>query len=141
MSWDEIDRLVIKADFIAKSDDDISYLVVLVQPVDEERWKCHATIITRTLLRLLWKAHRVKLRCKSRELFHFFSRRRETSAAARWLFEAIVHDMLEAGIDVLIDPMVFNQNNRANAINDKHVASDMKKVAIKRNGVCAFYSE
>lgn len=124
MSWDEIDRVVTEADFIAKFDD-TSYLVVLVRPADDARLKCHAAIITRTILRLLWKAHRVQLKRKSRELFHLFSRNRETSVAAGWLFEAIVHDLLEEGIDVPIDPMVVEQNNRANAVNDKHVASDI----------------
>ena len=43
----------------------------------------------------------------------------------------------------LLIAMVFKQNNRANAVNDKHVASDIgrKKLAIERNGVRAFYSE
>ena len=54
-----------------------------------------------------------------------FSTNRETSVAAGWLFEAIVHDLLEEGIDVPIDPMVVEQNNRADAANDKHVASDI----------------
>ena len=125
MSWDEINRLVTEADFIAKFDDDTSYLVVLIQPVDDARLKCYASIITRTILRHLWKAHRVELIRKSRELFHLFSRKRETSVTAGWLFEAIVHDMLEEGIDVPIDPMAVEQNNRANAVNDKHVASDI----------------
>ena len=52
-----------------------------------------------------------------------FSRNRETRVTGGWLFEAIVHDLLEEGIDVPIDPMVVEQNNRANA--DKHVASDI----------------
>jgi hypothetical protein len=124
MSWDEIDRVVTEADFIAKFDD-TSYLIVLVRPADDAGLKCHAAIITRTILRLLWKAHRVQLKHKSRELFHLFSRNRETSVTAGWLFEAIVHDLLEEGIDVPIDPMVVEQNNRANAVNDKHVASDI----------------
>ena len=86
MSLDEIDRLVTKADFIAKFDDDTLYLVVLVQPVDDARSKCDAAIITRTIMRLLWKAHREELIRKSRELFHLFSERRETGVAAEWLF-------------------------------------------------------
>jgi hypothetical protein len=125
MSWDEIDRVVTEADFIAKFDDDTSYLVVLVRPADDARLKYHATIITRTILRLLWQAHQVQLKRRSRELFHLFSRNRKTSVTAGWLFEAIVHDLLEEGIDLPIDPMAVEQNNCANAVNDKHVASDI----------------
>jgi hypothetical protein len=54
-----------------------------------------------------------------------FSGNRETSVAAGWLFEAIVHDLLEEGIDVPFHPMVVEKNNRANAVNDKHVASNI----------------
>ena len=86
MSLDEIDRLITKADFVAKFDDDTLYLVVLVQPVDDARSKYHATIITRTIMHLLLKAHREELIRKSRELFHLFSERRETGVAAGWLF-------------------------------------------------------
>ena len=46
-----------------------------------------------------------------------------------WLFEAIIHDLLEESIDVPIDPMAVEQNNRANAVNGKHAASD---IATKR---------
>ncbi|KAF8224752.1 hypothetical protein L208DRAFT_470595 [Tricholoma matsutake] len=123
MPWDDIDRVVTAEDFEAKFDDETSFLIVLIRPADDQRISCRATIITRTILRLLWKAHRVQLKRKSRELFHLFSGIRETSVAAGWLFEAIVHDLLEQGIDVPFDPM--EKNNRANAVNDKHVASDI----------------
>ena len=99
---------------------------MLIRPADDDRRITYrATIITRTILRLLWKAHRVQLKRKSRELFHLFSKKRETSVTARWLFEAIVHDLLEEGINVSIDPMAVEQNNRPNAVNDKHVASNI----------------
>jgi len=123
MSWDDIDRVVSEEVFEPKFDDETSFLI---RPADDDqRISCRATIITRTILRLLWKAHRVQLKRKSRELFHLFSRSRETSITAGWLFEAIVHDLLEEGIDVSIDPMVVEQNNRSNGVNDKHMASDI----------------
>jgi hypothetical protein len=124
MTWNDIDRIVSKGDFEPKFDDETSFLVVLILPADDEqRIVPRATIITRTILRLLWKAHRVQLKCKSRELFQTFSGERRTSVAAGWLFETIVHDLLEEGIKVPIDPMVIEQNNCPNAINDKYVAS------------------
>ena len=126
MSWDDMDHVVSEEDFEAKFDDATSFLIVLIRPADDDqRIACRATIVTRTVLRLLWKAHRVQMKRKSRELFHRFSGNRETSVAAGWLFEAIVHDLLEEGIDVPIDPMVVEKNNHAKAVNDKHVASDI----------------
>jgi hypothetical protein len=124
MSWDDIDRVVSAEVFEPKDNDQTSFLIVLIRPVDDDqRITCRFTIITRTILRLLWKAHGIQLKRRSRELFHLFSGKRETSVTAGWLFEANVHDLLENGIDVPIDPMVVEKNNRANAVTDKHVAS------------------
>jgi hypothetical protein len=125
MSWDVIDRVVSEEVFEAKFDDTTSFHIVLIRPADDKRISYRATIITPTVLRLLWKAHRVQLKRKSRELFHLFSGNRETSVAAGWLFETIVHDLLEDGIDIPFDPMVLEKNNHANAVNDKHVTSDI----------------
>jgi len=143
LTWDEIDRVVSKEFFEPKFDDETSFLIMLILPADDDkRIIDRATIITRTILRLLWKAHRVQLKRRSRELFHLFPRKRETSVTAEWsgellhsfsrtsvtagwLFEAIVHDLLDEGIDVRIDPMVLERNNCPNAINDKHVASNI----------------
>ncbi|KAF8224751.1 hypothetical protein L208DRAFT_1380972 [Tricholoma matsutake] len=58
MPWDDIDRVVTAEDFEAKFDDETSFLIVLIRPADDQRISCRATIITRTILRLLWKAHR-----------------------------------------------------------------------------------
>ena len=130
MSWDDINRVVSKKHFEPNFDDETSFLVVLIQPAadddDDERINYRPTIITRTILRLLWKAHRAQLKRRSRELFHLFSKNRETSVIVGWLFEAIIHDLLEESIDV---PMAVEQNNRANAVNGKHAASD---IATKR---------
>lgn len=50
-------------------------------------------------------------------------------------FEGIVHDMLEKGINIFIDPMVVERNNRANAVIVKYVASG---ISLKRGqwGTC-----
>ena len=120
MTWDDINRIVSEEDFEPKFNDETSFLIVLIRPADDEqRIVPRATIITRTILRLLWKAHRIQLKRKSRELLHTFSGKRQPSVAAGWLFEAIVHDLLEEGIKVPIDPMVIEENNRPNAVNDK----------------------
>jgi hypothetical protein len=124
MTWDDVDRIITKQNFEPKFDDETSFLVVLIQPADEQRIIPHATFITRTVLRLLWKDHRLKLKRKSRELFHTFTGERRSSVAAGWLFEGIVHEMLEEGIKVPIDPMVMEENNCPNAVNDKYMASN-----------------
>ena len=124
MTWDEIDCVLTHESFQPKFDDETSSLIVVIRPADgDQRIGYRATITTRTILRLLWKAHRVQLKRRSKELFHLFSRKRETSVTAGWLFEAIVHDLLDEGIDVPIDHMVVEQNHCPNAVNDKHVAS------------------
>ena len=125
MTSDDIDRIVTKADFVAKFDDETPFLVVLVLPSDDERMGCNATIITHTVLRLLWKIHHEELRRKSIELFHIFSGHSKTTVAAGWLFEAIVHDMLEKGINVPIDRMSLIPNYCCDAVNDKHVNSNV----------------
>jgi len=125
MTWDDIDRIVSEQDFEPKFDDETSLLVVLIRPADDKRRIIpRATFITRTVLRLLWKAHRRLLKRKSRELFQTFSGERRTSVAAGWLFEAIVHDLLEEGIEVPIDPMKIEENNHPRAVNDKYMASN-----------------
>jgi hypothetical protein len=144
MSWDDIDHVVSEEDSEAKFDDATSSLMLIRPAGDDQRIACHATIVTRMVLCLLWKAHRVQLKCKSRELFHSFSGNREMSVAVGWLFEAIVHDLLEEGIDVPFDPMVVEKNNRADAINDKQACGFQywqKDMEIEHNGVHAFYSE
>jgi len=69
MSWDDIDRVVSEEVFEPKFDDETSFLI---RPADDDqRISCRATIITRTILRLLWKAHRVQLKRKSRGALSF----------------------------------------------------------------------
>lgn len=123
MSWDDIDRLITAADFNAKFDDDMPFLVVLIRPADNLRLKCYASVITRTVMRLLWKAHGLRLKRRAKELFQVFQTHRDMGPSAGWLFEAMVHDMLEAGINVPMDPMIFEENRRANALNDKYLTS------------------
>jgi hypothetical protein len=54
MSWDDIDHVVSEEDFEAKFDDATSFLIVLIRPADDDqRIACRATIVTRTVLRLL----------------------------------------------------------------------------------------
>ena len=125
MTWDDINRIVSEEDFEPKFNDETSFLIVLIRPADDEpRIVPRATIITRTILRLLWKARRIQLKRKSRELLHTFSGKRQPSVAVGWLFEAIVHYLLEEGIEVPIDPMVIEESNRPNVVNDKYVASN-----------------
>jgi hypothetical protein len=121
MQWDEIDRLVSKEVFNAKLDEATPFRVVLILPADEKRLTGHATVITRTVLRLLWKARGTQLKRKAKELFHVFKPNRESGSSAGWLFESLVHDMLEAGINAPIDPMEADLNFRSDAVNDKYL--------------------
>jgi hypothetical protein len=122
LTWNDIDNLVTHTIFIVKLDDKTSDLV-LIRPADEQRMTCFATVITRTVMRLIWKAHGHRLKRKANELFHVHETHQVSSFDAEWLFEAMVHDLLEDGIDVPMDPMVFEENRHADAVNDKYLTS------------------
>ena len=132
MTWDDINRIV-SENFEPKFDDETSLLVALIQPADDKRRIIPRTsFITRTVLRLLWKTHRRLLKRRYSYLFQTFSGKPPTSVGAGWLFEAMIHDLLEEGIAVPIDPMIIEKNNRPNhipvidghAVNDKYMASN-----------------
>lgn len=123
MTWDDIDRIVTATTSESQFDKDIPFRVIVIVPADEERTKCHATVMTPTILRLLWKAHGLHIRRKGKELFHVYSMNPQSAADGGWVFEAIVKEKLEVGIDVPLDNMKFTANNRIDAVNDKYVSS------------------
>jgi hypothetical protein len=122
MEWGAIERTISSVYFIPKFDTE-PHLVVLIQPADDDRSIPTASVISRTVMRLLWQEHGVQLDAKAKEMFHVFSKNPSSSSTAGWIFEGHVHRLLEDGINVPLDPMVINENNRANAVNDSYVAS------------------
>jgi hypothetical protein len=122
-TWENIIRAITVAEVDAKMDDD-AYLVIHFFPVDEKRIRCRASVITRTILRLLWKFHGLHIQHKGKTLY---SSNRESASSAGWVFEAMVHDKLEQGIDIPFDPMDLLANNCSNAVYDKYNTSKVSK--------------
>ncbi|KAF5372044.1 hypothetical protein D9615_008077 [Tricholomella constricta] len=122
LQWDTIERIIASADFTPQSDAE-SYMVVLIEPADDERLHPKGNVIRRTVMRLLWQQHGAQLNRKAKELFHILSKRKVSSPTARWIYEVQIHELLEKGINVPLDHMAIVVNNRKDAINDTYVAS------------------
>src|SRR5262249_49607809 len=83
---------------------------------------------TPTVMRLLYKAHKGRLNLKSQELISVFSRHPKSGPTVGWIFEARVHELLEQGINVPLDPMAFRRNTQENAVNDSWRASNISNM-------------
>lgn len=95
------------------------YSIIIIEPVADNPLVSKANIITRTVMRRLWKAQHHYIQQRAMELSYLFLRHPESSTTAAWLFEGFVHDLLDNGIDQPLYQLNAELNN-ANTKNDSY---------------------
>lgn len=100
-----------------------SHFVVVIEPADEKRLNAKANIITRSVMRRLWKAQQVHLKLQGKALFALLSRHPASSPTAGWFYEGFIHNLLEdgTGIDQPLHLFREDLNPASNAKYDTYV--------------------
>ena len=109
-----------------------SHFLVLLEPSPIDRSLCQAKIITHTVFEMVWHRHLAKKVVRAREFYDLFVEHSYMSAAAGWLFEFQMHQLLRKGRTIAISPIRYTHDYGSYLYGDYRAMTNGESIGLER---------